>query len=90
MGTMTATPSGSGFTLVLTLPPGAVSNPACSMIGRGTVAAGRSFEGPETVMVGPVTLEWTAACSGVLYSTPIHTHPGTLLLKKDSPVPRAC
>jgi len=91
MGTMTVTPSGSRFTVALTLPPGATSNPACSMTGSGTVSAGRSFESPETIMTGPVTLEFTAACgSGFLYQSSIDTHPGTLLLVKGGPVSTGC
>lgn len=90
MGTMTATPSGSGFTLALTVPPGATSNPACSMTGTGTVSAGRSPESPETIMVGKVTLEWTAACSGFLYRTSINTHSGDFLLVKDDRVHPGC
>ena len=91
MGTMTVTPSGSRFTLALSLPAGATSNPACSMTGSGTVSAGRSFEGPETIMTGPVTLEFTPACgSGFLYNSSINTHAGTLILVKGSPVSTGC
>jgi hypothetical protein len=91
MGTMTVTPSGSRFTVALTLPPGATSNPACSMTGSGTVSAGRSFESPETIMTGPVTLEFTPACgSGFLYQSSINTHSGTLLLVKGDSVSTGC
>ena len=91
MGTMTATPSGGGFTLALTLPPGATSNPACSMTGSGTVSAGQDANSPATIMTGPVTLEFTAACgSGFLYQSSINTHTGTLILVKGDPVSGGC
>jgi hypothetical protein len=84
-GTMTATPSGASFSLIINIPSGASSNPACSMNGSGNTNAG------QTEMSGSVTLEWTPACTGHIYASNFPaTQRGTLTLRKGASLPDGC
>ena len=92
-GVMTATSTGSGYAVTLSVNPG-LSGPAaaCTMTGTANVDAGLAPSGTgEQVLLGPVTMEWAPACAGVVYSASSpNSQGGHLLLVKNSPVSGGC
>ena len=92
-GTITAASTGSGYAVTLSVSPG-FSGPAanCTMAGTGNLDAGLAPSGTgEHVLLGPVNMEWAAACVGpILNSASQMSQQGHLLLVKNSPVSGGC
>ncbi len=88
-GTMTAELAGGNLSLTIDFPPGGIpGDRTCSMTGTGTARADSSL------LSGPVTMQFTAACIGTFYSSSASTDTtqrGTLVLRKGGSIPtRPC